>query len=438
MTMSTRIVRSLAASPRSARGCGRVRGGRRGRRAGLRASRCTRARWRASGRCATAQRPPTLQQLRGGRRGLRDAWCGAIRPAATATTRCGRRATWRSSPSSGSARPPIGRPALRLLDAAARRSIRPARCSRPRRRRGSCEVDRASAAAAPAVAAGSAAAGRQRRRRRRQLVAARADRCRRRRPTLAEPVRADRRRRPARSPRSATSSARRCPTACGSASSWTARSIYPPRAARQSAPRVLRSEERAADGAAAGRDAQVRRRPGARDPARPPSAEHDPGRDGHGAASRATASSRSTTRSALVVDFKRVGGGGRSRCRRRSPPRLTAAVAPDAGRRRQPSPAEPKPIAARAGADRRSAVACRPAAAVDRCSPRRRAGRQLERPVLAGAAARARRLADRHRRRPRRPRSGRARQRRQRSRSWCSTSRCGCASCSRSSRASKS
>ena len=88
--------------------------------------------------------------------------------------------------------------------------------------------------------------------------------------------------------------------------------------------------------------------------------------------------------------------------------RAAAEAASRVPPRRCPPP--PAPVVDGAAADA-AAVAAGGSADAARADG---AARELERPVLAGAAARSRRLAHRHRRRPRRPRSRRARQRHQR------------------------
>ena len=123
--------------------------------------------------------------------------------------------------------------------------------------------------------------------------------------------------------------------------------------------------------------------------------------------------------------------------RRKSSSRRPAAPAPPVAR------AGAGPRAARADAARRSYRRRRlsaPAAPRGPSTRRTRSRRRVEqrRRLLAGASARPRHLAHRHRSRPRRPRSRRAGQGLERSRRSRSTSRCGSRSCCRRSRASKS
>ena len=148
-----------------------------------------------------------------------------------------------------------------------------------------------------------------------------------------------------------------------------------PRAAREPAPRVLRSEgharrRRSLQDAVA----QVRRRHRARDPARTASAEHDAGGDGSWKRSTPTACSRSTTRSGWSSTSSASATAGDAaaprRCRRRRPwppscPRRCRGPRRSSQRRarrsnRRPIPAAKEPVPLRVTAGRRRSLGVRP------------------------------------------------------------------------------
>ena len=109
----------------------------------------------------------------------------------------------------------------------------------------------------------------------------------------------------------------------------------------------------------------------------------------------ATASSRSTTRSALIVDFKGL-PRRRRRCPRCGAARLLSRRADDRSSAGRPSRSLPPPAPSVAGATSRSPppLPSRPVRSAD-ASAADRAARELEWPVLAGAAARTRRFTHR-------------------------------------------
>ena len=379
----------------------------------------TRAHGAASARSATRDTAADASRRCARRRRLRDASSSAIRPAATATTRCGRRRTSRALAYErfGQRRSTSG-PASRLLKLLKRRypsSSLP--CAGVDRRR----WPRSNAAQRPlrlAIAESSPAA-------RARLHSDALSRSRR-----GDAARA-RRAAAGDCDRSAGSPARCCPTASASASSSTAKSAY--HQERLDNPRRVFFDLKSARPVAPGcRDATLKFPDDVVQEIRLGRHPQNTTRVVDGHERRGSSYSVFTLYNPyrVVMDFRRARGCGRADGRRR-------------GRRRARSRPAPGPV--RAGRGAGAAASASPARSNRppappptpscRHCPRGRpcpgvaaaggAGGELERPVLAGAAARPGRVAHRHRRRARRARSRRARQRHRAKRSWCSTSRCG-------------